>query len=228
MPKHFFAMVIASLGVICASGPCVYAQILPEEPTDTSEVAPFFGDVGGTQNGASTYEEGAQRGFADIVRSAGANRLLTSEAMKNVEDARRSYIDNRLKATQNYFDIKRMNDEYRASKRFEPLSFEGYVRLARAQAPERLSVSQLDPFTGAIEWPAILREPAYAEDRKLIESLYIQRANDVASNKREIQVACDNLLTALQADIDLYEPTDYMRAKRFLESLRYEAVLARN
>lgn len=218
---------LIALTLVLLAATWVNAQFLPEEPTDTI-IDPFFGDVGDTNTGASTLEEGSQRGFADIVRSAGANRLLTSEAMKNVEDARRSYIDNRLKATQTYFDMKRINDDYRDSRRSQPLSFEGYVRLARSQAPDRLSVSQLDPFTGAIGWPAILRQPAYAKDRLVIETLYSERANNLASNKREIQLACDNLLNALHADIDLYEQTDYVRAKRFIESLRYEAVIAKN
>ena len=192
---------------LCAALP-LNAQILPEEaPDDSGYLDPGY-YTGDTSGGASTYEEGVQRGFADVVRSDGLRRLATSEAMKNVEDARRAYIDNRLKATQTYYDMKRMNNDYRASQRSQPLSFEGYVRLARAQAPDRLSVSQLDPFTGNIAWPAILRDPRYAQDRLLIETLY--------------------LLNILQADIDLYVQNDYLAAKKFVESLRHEAVLARN
>jgi hypothetical protein len=223
MSKLFSALALVLLGATCAQ-----AQFLPDEPTDGGALDPGYFGVGDTNTGATTYEEGAQRGFADVVRSAGLNRLQTSVAMKNVEEARRAYIDNRLKATQTYYDMKRMNDDYRDSKRSQPLSFEGYVRLARIQAPERLSVSQLDPFTGSIAWPAILQERKYAADRDLIEQLYEERANEVASNKREIQAACDNLLHALQADIDLYAQNDYVRAKRFVESLRHEALLAKN
>jgi hypothetical protein len=225
MVRHLAAAVVVVFSASCAT-----AQILPGEQTEPSGGVfdPGFFDVGDTSGGASTYEEGASRGFADIVRSSGLNRLQSSVAMKNVEEARRAYIDNRLKATQNYYDIKRMNDDYRASKRSQPLSFEGYVRLARIQAPERLSVSQLDPFTGLIEWPVILREQKYDADREVIEQLYQERANDIASNKREIQIACDNLLASLQEHLDDYAQNDYIAAKRFVESLRYEAVLARN
>src|SRR5688572_29419390 len=110
---------------------------------------------------SSTYEEGVQRGFADFVRSAGQAQLLNSEAAKNYEDARKKYLENRLVATQTYFDARRMNQEARRSERSPPLSMEAYARLARQQAPDRLSVSQLDPLTGTITWPQPLLRPDY-------------------------------------------------------------------
>jgi hypothetical protein len=175
---------------------------------------------------SSTVEEGAARGFADVVRSRGMARLQTAEAMTKVEDARRAYIENRLAATQAYFDLRRMNAEYRDAARGQPLSFDQYVRLARQQAPERLSVSQLDPFTGMINWPAVLLDERYKPERLLIEELYAERANEIAGNKREIQLACENLMELLKADIDRYAQTDYLQARKFLESLKYEVLLA--
>ena len=46
------------------------------------------GGWGGPSYHASTAAEGAARGMADVVRSAGAANLLNSEAAKNYEDAR--------------------------------------------------------------------------------------------------------------------------------------------
>jgi len=58
------------------------------------------------QRHASTLEEGIQRGYGDVVRSYGMANLLNSEAAKNYEQARRDYIENRLKATQAYFEAR--------------------------------------------------------------------------------------------------------------------------
>lgn len=174
----------------------------------------------------STQEESVARGFADIIRSQGMRELQQSEAVKNYELARRQYIENRLLATQTYFDMRRLNQEARRQERPSPLPFEAYVRLARQQAPNRLSVSELDPLTGAIYWPPGLRREAYAADRAAIETAFRQRAARIASNYDEIIAACERLLVKLKADIDTFVPNDFIMAKNFVESLKYESRLA--
>src|SRR4051812_24251793 len=117
----------------------------------TTARAQYFGDS--SQTFSSTVEEGAQRGYADVVRSYGMANLLNSQAANQFEQARRAYIENRLKATQSYFEMRRYNEEARRAMRSTPLSMEQYVRLAREQAPEPLTATQLDPLTGTISWP---------------------------------------------------------------------------
>ena len=71
----------------------------------------------------STAAESYQRGFADVVRSAGAANVMNSAAMINVEEARSKNIENDLKATETYFEKKRVNKEYREqTKRPRPTS----------------------------------------------------------------------------------------------------------
>ena len=72
--------------------------------------SPYFAAVGpGSYHHASTAAEGAARGMADVVRSAGAANLMNSEAAINIEDARSKYIDNRMQATNTYFQMKTVN-----------------------------------------------------------------------------------------------------------------------
>ncbi len=146
--------------------------------------------------------------------------------MKNYEDARKKYLENRLQATQTYFDMRRLNAEARRSERSLPLSLEAYQRLARQQAPERLSVSQLDPLTGTIVWPAPLRRPEYQAPREELERLYVERANGVDLNYDDIQVACDRFQEQIKADLDKFDPNDFIRAKKFIDSLSYEPKVA--
>ena len=178
------------------------------------------------QQPAGIQEESVARGFADVVRAQGMRELQQSEVVMNSELARRQYIENRMLATQTYLDMRRLNQEARRSDRPSPLPFDSYVRLARQQAPNRLSVSDLDPLTGAIYWPPGLRKENYAADRGTIETAFRQRAAAVASNSGEIVAACDRLLLRLNADVNSFVPNDFILAKNFIASLKYEASLA--
>lgn len=185
-------------------------------------VAPAFG--GGWYQGyhSSTAEEGIQRGYADIVRSQGMANLLNSQAAKEYELARREYLDNRLKATQTYFEMRRINAEARKAERSSPLSHEQYVRIARQMAPRPLTTTQLDPLTGAIGWPGPLRKAEYEPLRQRLDRLFQERATGYVVYG-EIQKTSDEFLAQLKADLEKFAPSDYIAAKSFLESLAYAA-----
>jgi hypothetical protein len=187
--------------------------------------AQYYGGYGGWGGGyhSSTLEEGIQRGYADVVRSQGMANLLNSMALGNIEDARKKYIENRMDATQTYFEMRRYNQEARRAERSSPLSNEQYVRLARAQAPARLSVSQLDPFTGKITWPVPLRREKYNMLRSQIDSLFLEQAHGTDLAADEIGAATDTLLAELKADIGSFRQTDYIAARNFVTSLAFEA-----
>ncbi len=172
---------------------------------------------------SSTLEEGVQRGYADVVRSRGMANLMNSEAAINLQDADKKYLENRLTATQTYFEMRRYNQEARRSERSTPLSNEQYVRLARAQAPARLSVSQLDPFTGKVTWPAPLRRAEYDKLRSEIDTLFQAQAAGTVLADDEIGQAADALLADLKTNIASFRQTDYIAARNFVTSLAFEA-----
>lgn len=176
---------------------------------------------------ASTEAEGVQRGFADVVRSAGAANLMNSAAARNWESARKQYIENRLQATETFFEMRQVNAEARAAKRPRPLSTEQYVRLARLQAPSRLSVSQFDPTSGTIGWPGLLRGDQFKAERETIEKLFKERATGVDSNASEIDAAIQALSDKLRPLAQTTSANDFIQARRFVESLANEARLIR-
>ena len=188
---------------------------------------PGYGWGGGGYHHSSTEAEGAARGFADVVRSAGAANLMNSEAAKNYEDARKKYIENRLQATETFFEMRRVNTESRAAQRPRPLSTEQYVRLARQQAPSRLSVSQFDPLSGTISWPGILRDAQFKTERETIEKLFVERARGVATNSLEIDEAIRALSDRLRPEAQSANANDFIQARKFVESLAHEARLTR-
>jgi hypothetical protein len=182
--------------------------------------AQYFGDS--SQTFSSTVEEGAQRGYADVVRSYGMASLLNAQAVNQIEQARKQYIENQMRAVQTYIDAHRLNTEYRNAARPRPLSLEQYVRLAREQAPEPLTATQLDQLTGMISWPAPLRKPEYEAFRKRIDRLFQDRATGY-SVYGELPSACEEFAAQLNADIMKFPPGDYVAAKKFLESLAWTA-----
>jgi hypothetical protein len=56
--------------------------------------------------------------------------------------------------------------------------------------------------------------------------LYRERANGVDFNYDDIRVATDRLLERLKTDVSKFEPNDFIRAKKFVESLAHETRLA--
>jgi len=177
---------------------------------------------------ASTYEEGVQRGAADIIRSAGAANLMNSAAANNWQDAQRKYIENRVYGTDQYFEMRRMNRAARAAERGPKPTMEKLVRLAGARKPNRLSPSELDPLTGKITWPVLLREPQFREDRQKLEEIYVERAFDGQlglTQLRQVNSSVASMKAGLLKDVRSSEPMFYTQAKAFLEGLAYESRL---
>lgn len=181
---------------------------------------------GGYSYHASTAGEGYMRGMSDVIRSQGMRNMMNSEAAKNMEDARAKYIDNRLKSTKAYFEMKRYNKEYRdATKTPRPTS-EQLFRLAKEATPKALSPAELDPVTGAISWPQLLNQDDFASARQTIDQLFAQRAK--ASGKftidqaQKASQAVSDLQVELRRRINDYPPQVFSQTNAFLKRLSYE------
>jgi hypothetical protein len=175
--------------------------------------------------GASTAAEGYQRGFADVVRSAGEANLMDSLAAQNYVAARSQDIQNRVQWTEAYYQMRRANRAYRESKRSPRLSQEEIARNARQGLPRRLTSAELDPLTGEVNWPVILQESQYASEREQLEKLFGKRAEATSVSPdvyREIKTNTDELLATLKKSIAQYKPNDWLGARKFVESLAYE------
>ena len=104
-----------------------------------------WGRMGGY---ASTAGQAADYGMAQVIRSQGYANLQNSEAAKNYEDARSKYLDNRLKGTKTYFEMRRYNKEYRQAEEGPRPTSEQLFRLAKDATPKALTPTELDPVTG--------------------------------------------------------------------------------
>ena len=189
-------------------------------------LAPYAAAVGpGSYHHASTLEEGAARGMADVVRSAGAANLMNSEAAINIETARSQYIDNRMQATSTYFQMKALNKQarYGNKKQFDP---QQAIRLTKEGLPDRLSAQKLDPLTGKIRWPIGLTMEEMAADRKKMEVLFASRAENGyldLNQYNEVRALKTVMLDILRKNSSKLSGNFTIDARKFLESLSYEA-----
>jgi hypothetical protein len=207
----FFAAIAMAMGMVgvFAAGPA-FAQ--------------YYGYP--VESHASTAEEGMANGMANIIMSTGAANLMNAQAATQAEQARSAYLQNRMLATQTYFDMRLANENYRKEMQDKPLSMEQYVRLSKMEAPDRLSASQLDSFNGKIYWPPQLMIPEYADQRATLEKLYNRRALGDRSTYGPIKAATNAFLDILKKDIAKFAPQDFVRSKNFVQSLGYEANFA--
>lgn len=186
-----------------------------------------YGDPYYSDNRASTPGESYARGIADMTRAAGQANLLNSKAAGNYEDARTKQLDNRLKTTDTYFEMRRVNREARKAERRPPASSEVAFRRAREVTPDELTATQLDRVTGKIEWPRLLMDERYAETRGKLDRLYAARS-DASGNigmdtYQRMLATCDRLKAELKKNIRDYLPNDYIKATQFIDSLAFEA-----
>lgn len=177
--------------------------------------------------GGSTVYGDYARGYASIVRAYGQASLLNSKAAINYSKARAAEIENRYKYVKSYFELKEMNRAYRQELRGPRVTEAQLIRYAQAGAPERLTPQQLDPYTGQILWPVVLRTKPFAKQRQLIEQIFANRVLNnghiAAEDYLIFNNSLDQMQRLLQERIKQYDTNSYIEASNFLESLNYEA-----
>jgi hypothetical protein len=101
---------------------------------------------------------------------------------------------------------------------------------AKSAAPDRLHRTQLDANRGAIRWPAVFRDPSFAAPRAQMDALFGSRQlTDVGPTTQfyhdvhKTAVVMREILRSKAAGLTSAES---IAARRFLESLAYEALRA--
>jgi hypothetical protein len=223
MNAKLMASALLVIGAVLAMP--LAAQTIVAQPTPTP--VPIFADPYSYH--ASTLEEGAARGIASIIASSGVGNYYHSQAARNYQEAVSRYLDNRLKAQQTYFEMRKYNREYRAAERGPRPTTEQMARFARDRAPDRLQASELNPITGQIYWPDVLEDDAFRDHRERLDDLFALRARyrgEIGPDQYlELRRTVKSMDQELKARITEYPPTDYVKAKNIIESLAYEASL---
>ncbi|MFZ4731780.1 MAG: hypothetical protein ACOYK7_04490 [Pirellulales bacterium] len=175
---------------------------------------------------AVTAGQAADYGYAEVVSAEGKANLSNSEAAKNWEQAKSMEIDNRAKWTDTYFDMRRTNRDRRAEEDGPRITQEQAVRIAKMATPPRLDSTQIDPVTGHIEYPLVLRDPRFAANRAELDSQFAHRAATLGSidfeEQRQIRQTVSKFIDALRENVREYPAGDYGKARTFLDSIAHE------
>ena len=123
--------------------------------------------------------------------------------------------------------MRKINRDAQAAERAPRPTTEDLIRYAAEGKPNRLSPGELDPVTGVISWPPLLREKRYEPNRKKLELLYADRsAAGYLSGEQvgETRQLLEGIMSDMKANIKSYPSQMYVSAKKFLQSLGYEAM----
>jgi hypothetical protein len=88
----------------------------------------------------------------------------------------------------------------------------------------RLSAAELEPTSGAIAWPVILRSAPFAADRTALDAFYKVRAERrEAGSYTEVRRLTRSMQDELARRLVEIEPADFIVAHKFLNALSNEA-----
>jgi hypothetical protein len=181
---------------------------------------------GGILFPGSTVGGDIARGQAEFMRAAGEFNLNNSKTAINLQTAKSMEMDNRLRWTETFFEMRRVNRTNRALEAGPRPTMDQVVHYARMQAPRRLASTQLDPVTGEIVWPPLLTDKAFTDNRAFLQSKFKQRAQqggsiDIAQIE-EVETAVDDFKDELKEVGLRRSPKRYGAARTFLDSLKLE------
>lgn len=172
---------------------------------------------------ASTAQEGEARGMADVIRSQGQANLMNSAALGNIEDARSKHIENRVQATEAYYQRKQIRQDYLEDKRSaDQYSLQKHLDKRRVKP---LTPDEFDSATGHITWPQILLSPEYDEFREPLDLLFSRQAQTGSVSHDEYVAALEaskDLRSRLKDDRDEYPAKVLSQAVRFVIKLNKE------
>lgn len=171
---------------------------------------------------ASTAAEGYARGMASMVYAQGQYNLATSAAAVNLAAARQQEIINRKQHIDNYFAARLVNQTARNAERAAHSAARTSKVAQAAPEAKRVNVELLDPATGKIAWPAVLRGEQYASLRLEVEQLFALRSAGAgldATQKGQVAETVKALLAELKEHVRECDCGQYVTARRFLDRL---------
>jgi hypothetical protein len=163
-------------------------------------------------------------GMASVISAQGNYNLATSAAAVNMTEAQRNEIQNQQQWTDTYFQMRAANRAARAAEAGPKPTMEQLVRIARQGAPAPITSSQVDPFSGRIDWPNALQAEAFAEGRSQLDELMKIHTNYGGlgySDQEKARDTIDDMFGTLKSMVREIPPQGYVASRNFLRSLMY-------
>lgn len=162
---------------------------------------------------------------AASLTAQGQYNYSAAAASAQAEATRASAQDTSSRALREWYARKQLNADYLAAKsRTTP----GLLyRLAEIKRPDRLTLDQYSRQDGKLNWPAILAEPMFDEERLALDRIFAQRGTFDAGTDSEfyrMTLQLSKKMNDKMVDaIDQLSTAESVSARKFLRSLEYEA-----
>jgi len=142
--------------------------------TSTAAVWGQWGWGGGYHS--STALEGAYRGLGSMVQSIGQANLLQAQADQINAQTATAQMQAQMQASEFYRQRRAQNRAAREAQQRQNRASESAFWRRSTGVPGRMSPSELDPVTGQIDWPELLRSAPFERDRAAVDDIFRQRA----------------------------------------------------
>ena len=183
--------------------------------------SPTYGD------GFRPYGYDYRYGTAELLRASATANVLNANARNQNAYTARLEMENSVQFLTTRLERKQINKQ----TRFGHLRARG-EQVRHAKLGEDVLVGRpaprgpVDPATGRVAWPLLLRSTYYAKARGPIDLVFHQRSLAGSINPDYFLPMRDwieRIECELKANVAYYEITDYLEAKDFLRSLVEEA-----
>ena len=163
---------------------------------------------------------------ATNITAQGQYNYNAAAAAVEEESARSLALDNSSRGLREWYARKQLNSDYLAAK--NPISSPGLLaRLAELKRPDRLTQGQYSRQARRLNWPAILTDPVFDEERVALDEAFAHReAFDAGTDSQFYRVTkqlCKQMHEKMVNAIDQLSTTDSISARKFLRSLEFEA-----
>jgi len=166
----------------------------------------------------------ARAAWLTAVANANATNAKTLETLQQV---RSLSLDNNLKVAKTFYEKRKLHEGYRGLSTRKRPTQEDVIRYSKVSVPQRPASFQVEQARGRIYWPEVLLDEEFSDCRIQLDSLFVQRKAGLSisgsSVSQQVQTVAKQMGKQLRSKIRQMTPADYLAARKFLESLAYEA-----
>jgi hypothetical protein len=195
----------------------------------TGSTAAVWGQWGwGGGYHSSTALEGAYRGLGSMVQSIGQANLLQAQADQINSQTATAQMQAQMQASEFYRQRRAENRAARQAQQRQNRASESAFWRRSTGVPGRMSPSELDPVTGQIDWPELLRASEFSRDRDIVDEVFRRRAEQ-GDTGQSMFMDVFNHANAMRGELvrrkDQVDADQFSTSSAFLRSLIAESQL---
>ena len=166
----------------------------------------------------------ARAAWITAVANANATNAKTEQTLEQVRTLK---LDNALKVATTFYEKRKLHDTYQGLNTRKRPTNEDLIRYSKMSLPQRPADCQFEPVKGKIYWPEVLQQEKFYEFRLQLDYLFAERADAVGTAASDIhgqvQEVASQMRGQLRSKIREMDPTEYLAARKFIDSLAFEA-----